>query len=59
MRVFPAYAQPIKNSGGSDGSFGPATEQVVKEFQRRSGLLDDGIVGIKTKAALAKHGIQF
>lgn len=52
-RVFPAYSKLAL-----DGSFGPATERVVREFQRRSGLVADGYVGPKTTAALARHGIR-
>ncbi|CAA0078361.1 Glycyl-glycine endopeptidase ALE-1 [Mycolicibacterium vanbaalenii] len=35
-----------------DGDFGTQTEAAVREFQRRSGLVDDGIVGPMTAAAL-------
>lgn len=52
-KVFPIYSD-LK----VDGDFGTATERVVKEFQRRSGLDDDGIVGRKTIAELKKYGIN-
>jgi hypothetical protein len=51
---FPAYAD-LK----VDGKFGPATEKSVKEFQRRSGLKADGVVGKKTYAELKKYGVKF
>lgn len=35
-----------------DGDYGPMTEAAVREFQRRSGLVQDGIVGPMTAAAL-------
>jgi len=35
-----------------DGKFGSDTEKAVKSFQKFSGLVDDGIVGPKTIAAL-------
>lgn len=51
--TFPAYSKLA-----TDSIFGAATEQVVREFQRRVGLVVDGIVGPATQAALAKHGIK-
>jgi len=35
-----------------DGVFGPATEEVVKKFQKHSGLTVDGIMGNQTWAKL-------
>lgn len=35
-----------------DGTFGPATEEMVKAFQRVNGLYVDGIVGLVTARAL-------
>ena len=41
------FAPPSLNS-----NFGPATERLVRTFQRRAGLAADGIVGPATRAAL-------
>ena len=35
-----------------DGAFGPKTEALVREFQRRNAIVPDGIVGPKTWAAI-------
>ena len=37
-----------------DGDFGNNTEKAVKEWQKKKGLLDDGIVGSKTWEAMTK-----
>ncbi len=39
-------------SGAVDGIFGKQTKEAVKYFQRRNGLVADGIVGAKTLSAL-------
>ena len=40
----------------ADGSFGPATEAAVRQFQRDHGLVPDGIVGPLCWAAIIKGG---
>ena len=43
-------------SGSIDGLKGPATTRAVKRFQRRAGLLDDGVAGARTRRALGRYG---
>lgn len=50
--VFPAYSRLQE-----DGDYGPKTEAVIKEFQRRTRLQADGVVGPRTKAVLKRYGI--
>lgn len=61
---FPAYAKTVaKPYRGKkltpDGDFGGQTEAWVMEFQRRTSLVPDGIVGPLTRAKLAEYGITF
>ncbi|MEL1227132.1 MAG: peptidoglycan-binding domain-containing protein, partial [Candidatus Neomarinimicrobiota bacterium] len=37
-----------------DGINGPGTKRAVREFQSKAGLVSDGVIGSKTKAALSK-----
>jgi murein L,D-transpeptidase YcbB/YkuD len=39
-------------TGKIDGVFGPKTKSAVKKFQQNQGLVVDGVVGRKTRAAL-------
>jgi hypothetical protein len=48
-RDYPSYSK-LK----TDGDFGPGTESVVKEFQKRVGLNPDGVVGTATWAKLGQ-----
>ena len=54
-KTFPAYSKFTSNG---DGKYGDYTVQVVKEFQRRTGLKADGVVGKDTIAKLATFGIN-
>jgi len=58
--TFPAYRDSVRYMPGylivPDGKFGPQTVAWVKEFQRRTSLTQDGIVGPATMAKLRKFG---
>jgi putative chitinase len=42
----------VKLGTTSDGNFGPGTEKLVKEWQKKNGMKDDGIVGKLTWSKL-------
>lgn len=58
LRVFPLYAGPIKKNGGPIRTFGPATESVLREFQRRSHIPATGVTDAATWKELAKYNIK-
>lgn len=60
MKIFPSYesVKTMIRKGGADGIYGPATENVTKEFQRRVGITADGIIGKVTLSELAKFGVR-
>lgn len=58
LRVFPAYAGVIKRNGGPNGIYGPATQAVVREFQRRVKINDTGEVDAGTLSALRRNGVK-
>jgi putative peptidoglycan binding protein len=50
---YPSYSHLTE-----DGVYGVATESVVREFQRRSGLTPDGIAGPATRARLGAVSVR-
>lgn len=48
-------------SGEADGIYGPQTEEAVRDFQRKNGLMADGIAGPDTLSALGlpAGGVSF
>jgi len=48
-----ALKQAGFDPGPVDGEIGPRTDQALRSFQRANGLEPDGIVGVKTWAALS------
>ena len=42
--------------GSVDGLRGPATTAAIKRFQRRAGLVGDGVPGPRTRRALGRYG---
>lgn len=60
--VFPAYRDSVSVQRGHlisvDGNFGLQTDAWVREFQHRTGLTEDGIVGPKTTSKLREFGYQ-
>jgi hypothetical protein len=48
--------QPRYSQLTEDGDFGPKTEAVVRDFQRRAGVLVDGVAGPETQSKL---GLNF
>lgn len=62
-RMFPSYRLSVSVKPGRvlsvDGDFGDQTEAWVKEFQRRTDLKQDGVVGPLTLRKLRSYGYRF
>lgn len=53
-RVFPAYSKDMSETG----SFGPQTDKVIREFQRRANIPVNGQVDQTTRDKLARYGVN-
>ena len=47
----------VKPQLGEDGVFGPKTDNAVRDYQGKCGLIVDGIVGAKTRKSLFPIGV--
>lgn len=61
--VFPDYRRTVRIKRNQlisvDKDFGPQTRSWVIEFQRRTGLSQDGVVGPNTRAKLRAYGYKY
>jgi Putative peptidoglycan binding domain len=49
------YPKQVRVKGRFDNLFGEKLEAAIKRFQKKKGLVDDGVVGYMTFKALVKH----
>lgn len=63
LNTFPAYRRSVRYMPGQylrvDGIFGRQTEAWVKEFQRRTGLSQTGVVNRTTLTKLRQYGYNY
>lgn len=55
VRVIQTLLKQIGYNIAVDGSYGPATEKVVMDFQKQKGLKVDGYCGVETHKAIIKE----
>jgi len=55
---FPVYSKIPLDANRAAQRYGPVTIQVVKEFQSRSKLVADGVLGPNTYSEMAKYGYK-
>jgi peptidoglycan hydrolase-like protein with peptidoglycan-binding domain len=56
---FKSVRSKTKPNGRLDGIFGEETKEIIKKFQRRQGLIPDGLVGPKTLGELDAIYVAF